>query len=92
MKIAAAALALVLAWMIGPVVHASADEPGSDWMPREQIRQKLLEGGYSEITQLEADDGHWEGEGVKGGKRVEFHLDPNSGAILSEKPKKHDRQ
>ncbi|MEH2513013.1 hypothetical protein V1291_004367 [Nitrobacteraceae bacterium AZCC 1564] len=50
--------------------------------------KNLLEAGYSKITQLEADDGHWEGEGVKGGKRVEFHLDPNSGAILVEKPKR----
>lgn len=84
MKIAAAALALTLAWM----AHAFADELGPDWMPRDQVRQKLLEAGYSKITQLEADDGHWEGEGVKGGKRVEFHLDPNSGAILVEKPKR----
>lgn len=87
MKIAATALALTLAWMVGPLAHASADDPGSDWMPREQIRQKLQEAGYTEITELEADDGHWEGEGVKGGKRVEFHLDPNSGAVLSEKVK-----
>lgn len=92
MKIAAVAFALTLAWMIGPLAHASADEPGSDWMPREQIRQKLLEAGYTEITELEADDGHWEGEGVKGGKRVEFHLDPNSGAVLSEKVKKSDKE
>jgi len=91
MKITAAALALTLAWMIGPLAHASVDEPGSDWMPREQIRQKLFEAGYTEITELEADDGHWEGEGVKGGKRVEFHLDPNSGAVLSEKPKKPEK-
>ena len=90
MKIAAAAL--VLAWMVGPLAHAVADDdPGPDWMPREQIRQKLQEAGYTEITELQADDGHWEGEGVKGGKRVEFHLDPNSGAVLSEKVKKSDK-
>jgi Peptidase propeptide and YPEB domain len=91
MKIAATAVALTLAWMMGPLAHAVADDPGPDWMPREQIRQKLVEAGYTEITELEADDGHWEGEGVKGGKRVEFHLDPNSGAVLSEKVKKPER-
>ncbi len=41
MKVAAAAFALTLAWMIGPLAHAVADDPGLDWMPREQIRQKI---------------------------------------------------
>jgi uncharacterized membrane protein YkoI len=74
--------------MMGPVTYAFADQPGPDWMPREQVMKKLMEAGYTEISELEADDGHWEGEGMKGGKRVEFHVDANSGAILVEKPDK----
>jgi len=31
-------------------------------------------------------DGHWEGEGVKAGKKMQFHADPKTGAITSEKP------
>jgi uncharacterized membrane protein YkoI len=84
----ASAVALAFALITGPVTYAFADQPGSDWMPREQVMKKLMEAGYTEISELEADDGHWEGEGVKGGKRVEFHVDANSGAILVEKPDK----
>jgi hypothetical protein len=65
---------------------ALADTPGADWMPVEQVKAKLLSAGYSSITKIEADDGHWEGEGVKAGKKMEFHADPRTGAITSEKP------
>jgi hypothetical protein len=86
------AVALGVALLIGPATHAFADQPGPDWMPREQVMQKLMDAGYTEITELEADDGHWEGEGVKGGKRVEFHVDPNSGAILAETSEKNSEK
>lgn len=65
---------------------AYADQPGADWMPADQVKQKLMAGGYSSITEFEADDGHWEGEGVKNGKKMQFHADPKTGAIMSEKP------
>jgi hypothetical protein len=35
---------------------------------------------------LEADDGRWEGEGIKDGKKMEFHADPKTGVITFEKP------
>ena len=46
---------------------AFADQPGADWMPADQVKQKLMATGYTSITEFEADDGHWEGEGVKNG-------------------------
>lgn len=64
---------------------ARADQPGPDWMPIEQVKAKVMESGYSQVTKLEADDGRWEGEGVKNGQKMEFHADPKSGAIVSEK-------
>ncbi|MCE4226665.1 PepSY domain-containing protein [Methylobacterium sp. C25] len=63
-------------------------KPGADWIPADQIRQKLTDSGYTSITELEADDGHWEGEGVKNGVKMEFHVDPRTGAITKEKPDK----
>ena len=54
-------------------------------MPIEQVKAKVMESGYSQVTKLEADDGRWEGEGVKNGQKMEFHADPKSGAIVSEK-------
>jgi hypothetical protein len=65
---------------------AFADMPGADWMPFEQVVQKLKQAGYTQIYELQADDGHWEGEGVKDGKKLEFHADPRTGVITSEHP------
>ncbi|QIO36203.1 PepSY domain-containing protein [Bradyrhizobium sp. 1(2017)] len=65
---------------------ASADQPGPDWMPMEQVKAKALESGYSQVTKLEADDGRWEGEGIKNGQKMEFHADPKTGVITREKP------
>jgi hypothetical protein len=85
MKIAAG-MVITIMLLAGSMGAASADQPGPDWMSIEQVMQKLRAAGYGEISELEADDGHWEGKGVKGGKRLEFHVDPHSGAITKEKP------
>jgi hypothetical protein len=65
---------------------ARADQPGPDWMPMEQVKAKVMESGYSQVTKLEADDGQWEGEGIKNGQKMEFHADPKTGVIVREKP------
>jgi hypothetical protein len=76
----------VVALLVGTTGATWADVPGPDWMPAEQVKQKLVAAGYSDIYELEADDGRWEGEGLKAGQRLEFHADARTGAILSEKP------
>jgi uncharacterized membrane protein YkoI len=76
---------VALALAAGSASVARADQPGSDWMPADQVKAKLMQSGYSEVTKIEADDGRWEGEGVKNGQKLEFHADPKTGAILSEK-------
>lgn len=80
-----ATLALVLAMAAASDSYALADTPGTDWMPAEQVKQKLMAAGYTAITEFEADDGHWEGAGIKNGQKMEFHADPRTGAIISEK-------
>ncbi|MBS0528522.1 MAG: PepSY domain-containing protein [Proteobacteria bacterium] len=78
-------LALVAAIIVsGFAGYASADQPGPDWMTKDQVMQKLSAAGYNNITGLEADDGHWEGKGTKNGKIVEFHVDPHTGALTKE--------
>lgn len=79
-------LPLVALLALSGQAPARADQPGADWMPAEQVKQKLASEGYSAITEFEADDGHWEGEGTKNGRKMQFHADPKTGAILSEKP------
>jgi hypothetical protein len=69
-----------------PINLASADQPGPDWMPMEQVKAKVMQSGYTQVTKLEADDGQWEGEGIKNGQKMEFHADPKTGQITSEEP------
>ena len=84
----ASIFALGLALTIGASGYALADKrghaPGADWMPADQVRQKLTEAGYKSIKKIKADDGHWEGEGMKNGVKMEFHVDPKTGAIIKE--------
>lgn len=78
--------ALAFAFLLGAALPALADRPGADWMPLEQVVGKLKAAGYTVIYQIEADDGRWEGEGIKNGARMEFDADPRTGAILAERP------
>ena len=58
---------------------------GPDWMSAAEIRQKLLDRGYTSVTELKPDDGLWDGKGIKDGVEVRFHVDPRTGATLSER-------
>ncbi|MFF7710702.1 PepSY domain-containing protein [Pseudomonas sp. NPDC007930] len=64
---------------------AFADTPGADWIPLEKAQQLLKAAGYTQVTKIKADDGQWEGEGLKtDGMKYDFHLDPHSGKITKE--------
>ncbi len=54
---------LLLAGVIA--VPALADQPGADWISVDQAKSKLMAAVYSSVSTIEADDGHWEGEGMK---------------------------
>jgi len=79
-------IAFVFAVALSPVVLdlAKADQPGPDWMPAQQVIEQVLKSGYTQVTKLEADDGRWEGEGIKNGQKMDFHADPKTGVITSE--------
>lgn len=81
LKSAAAAMVLISSSGI-----ALADHPGDVWMSMDAVKTILKNHGYSEITKMEADDNHWEGDGIKDGKDYEFHVDPHSGAITKDEP------
>ncbi len=83
-KLAHAAFAAALT-VLGASVAVARDQPGPDWITKDQAMQKLTAAGYTNVTNLKADDGRWEGKGVKNGKIMEFHLDPRTGAVLKEK-------
>lgn len=77
-------LALAAFLMSSGLAIAGDDVPGADWIPKEEALKKVEAAGYTNITGIEADDGYWEGKGVKNGKITEFHLDPRTGAIVKE--------
>jgi hypothetical protein len=77
---------VALAMSAGSPSLAKADQmPGPDWIPAQQIIEKALKSGYTQIGKIKADDGQWEGEGIKNGQKMEFHADPKTGEILFEK-------
>lgn len=76
---------LALAGALGASA-AWADQPGADWkVNKDQAEASLKAAGYTQITKIEADDGHWEGEGVKAdGMKYDFHVDPYSGKVTKD--------
>jgi len=64
---------------------AKGDQPAPDWMPPQQVIEQILKSGYTQVTKIEAEDGRWEGEGIKNGQKMEFHADPKTGVITTEK-------
>ncbi|WP_260924283.1 PepSY domain-containing protein [Novosphingobium sp. 9] len=72
--LAAAAMAGIWA------VQAQADVPGKDWISHARVIKMLETKGY-QVTKIEADDGHWEGEAVRNHQHFDFHVDPHSGQI-----------
>jgi hypothetical protein len=79
-------MVLVAVLLAGGLLHAETGQPGPDWMPAEQVIQKAMQAGYSQIRKLKADDSRWEGAGIKDGKKMEFYADPKTGQITREKP------
>lgn len=74
-----AAIAVFAATVSSP---AWADQPGADWISMQKTQEILKSAGYVLVTKIEADDGHWEGKGVKrDGMEYEFRMDPHSGKI-----------
>lgn len=69
---------------LGVSTVALADRPGDDWISITKAISIVEQHGYSQISEIEADDGHWEGEGIKNGQPHEFHVDPHSGKITKD--------
>lgn len=76
--------AALLSLPFGTAALAGSDRPGADWMSPARVRLILARAGYTSVTSIKADDGHWEGEGVRNGVRMEFHVDPRTGAITKQ--------
>jgi uncharacterized membrane protein YkoI len=79
--------AFALAVVLTGTVYAQAQEEARGELTAAQIIQKLESLGYTDVDEVERDDGHWEAEATSAnGTRVEIEIDLNDGRILREEP------
>ena len=74
-------LAVALAFAAGT---ACAADPGQDGMSDSQVRDALTAAGYTDIDDLERDDGMWDADARRDGRRVEVRIDPRTGTVYPE--------
>lgn len=75
------ALATVLALAAGP---ACAVDRGQDGMSESDVRSAITAAGYTDIDDLDRDDGLWEADARRDGRRVELRIDPRTGTVYPE--------
>jgi len=81
-------LAFVLAFFLAVAAGhgVRADTPGPDWIPPDEIIAKLKSLDYTDIGEIEADDGYWSVEARKGDATYEISVDPHTGVITKIEP------
>lgn len=75
------ALATVLAFAAGP---ACAVDRGQDGMSESDVRSVITAAGYTDIDDLDREDGLWEADARRDGRRVELRIDPRTGTVYPE--------
>ena len=75
------ALSAALAVVAGT---ACAGDPPRDAGTDQSVRDALSAAGYTDIEDVERDDGLWEAEARRDGRRVDVVFDPNTGRIYPE--------
>lgn len=75
-------LALAAALIVGAGATAAQDRGD---MTERDVRRVLAAEGYTDIDDIEFDDGMWEAEARRrGGREVDLRIDPRTGAIYPE--------
>jgi hypothetical protein len=64
---------------------AAAEHLPADARPLSEIVAALERQGYGPIIEVEFDDGRWEIEAYRQGRKFELKVDPHSGSVLSER-------
>lgn len=81
-----------LLFIVGAAAAQTPDhgQPGPDWIPKTKVKKILIKAGYSQITDIHAQDGAWRGRGIENGATYRFRVDPHTGEVsqtkLSSKP------
>lgn len=89
-KVFAGSLVAIVATFGAQALLAQA-QPQQSQLTASQIISLLENAGYTQITDVEKDDGVWEVDAISPkGERVELDLDPVTGKILRERPNDDD--
>lgn len=68
-------IALAAAAILAGFGLARAETRGGDWSSRERVAKTLQDKRYTDIREIEADDGQWNGDAAIGGRAVEVHFE-----------------
>lgn len=77
-------LALSSSLAIAGAACAADPGQGQDSMGEQQAREALAAAGYTDIDDLEFDNGMWEADARRDGRSVDVRIDPRTGNIFPE--------
>ncbi|WP_164739720.1 MULTISPECIES: PepSY domain-containing protein [unclassified Xanthomonas] len=68
---------------IDPVTGRVYGDQTTSKLSEADIRAALSTGGYSNVHDLKFEDGLWSADAERGGQKVELHVDPEDGHVVS---------
>jgi uncharacterized membrane protein YkoI len=68
---------------IDPVTGRVYGDQTTSKLSEADIRAALSTGGYSNVHDLKFEDGLWNADAERGGQKVELHVDPEDGHVVS---------
>ncbi|MBB3813206.1 putative membrane protein YkoI [Xanthomonas arboricola] len=68
---------------IDPVTGRIYGDQTTSKLSEADIRAALSTGGYSNVHDLKFEDGLWNADAERGGQKVELHVDPEDGHVVS---------
>ncbi|MBB4758119.1 peptidase propeptide and ypeb domain-containing protein [Xanthomonas arboricola] len=68
---------------IDPVTGRVYGDQTTSKLIEADIRAALSTGGYSNVHDLKFEDGLWNADAERGGQKVELHVDPEDGHVVS---------
>ncbi len=64
----------------------ASGSPSMEQLTPQDVVRKIEEAGYTDVRDVEYDNGHWEAEAIgKDGRRVDLRIDPTTGAVVPER-------
>jgi hypothetical protein len=78
------AMTRIAAWTGAAVLLALAGQAGAASLTKDQVKAKVEAAGYTNISDIREEKGHYDVTAMKDGKKVVIDVDANTGAISPE--------